>query len=195
MKEAEFVRGETEFAIVRKLVGECFSESTHLPEQVFSPEFVDFSFEEFDWAMSSDFAKSINILCSSSGDDSCFMLVTDPDPVDYFKREFDWFGCLDVPAKIKGDEYWSLLSDHPWGEAADSMLANSEKLVWVPRSRSWAIWGARESGLVVLAKRNKHGISWNDASWALNSVLPNSFRTRIVPAEFKEKLLRNFVCA
>lgn len=193
MSKPEFVSNEELFYSFKSIVEECFLTKAQLPDQVFRPGFDNFSFDEFDWAMSGDFWPVLQSLCLSSGDDSCLIAVIDPDPVGYFKYNFDLFSWINISMDIDQRDYWDLLNKCPNDNKADSILANSEKVVWVPKSKSWAIWGERSSGLLVLGKKHlSEGGEWNGARWVLSSVAPNIFRNRIVPEEFEKKLLANF---
>jgi hypothetical protein len=86
-----------------------------------------------------------------------------------------------------------VLSVHPESSPADSFLANSEKVVWLPHSAMWAIWGKRSYGVCVLAVRNCMQISsWHSVDWALRNCLPNNFKDHVVPDDFAARLRCNF---
>lgn len=133
-----FIRNTREFEesrqeIEKTLTNEC------LPGRVFHRDFRWFAFEEFDWAMSGAFWPIMQELAQASGDISLLMAVLDPEPEGYFKKEFGYYNWVNIPISASRDDYWELLSDHPESSPADSFLANSEKVIWLPRSAKWAI--------------------------------------------------------
>lgn len=169
-----------------------------LPEQVFNDRFRQFLFEEFDWCMSSEFWPCLQELARASCDTIVMLAVLVPDPDNYFLKEFGYFNWADLPISMSASDYWGMLNAHPKDCPADSVLANSEKVVWLPHSGEWAIWGERSRGICVLGKRNQcliegisHGL-WRNSDEALNGLLANGFDGRVVPSRFAEKFRFNF---
>jgi hypothetical protein len=188
-----FISDERLFASSKANVEKCFRLKEQLPSQVFQEGFIRFEFEEFDWAMSSEFWLSIQDLSRFSGDESCLVAVLDPHPSDYYKKEFGFFNWANLPVSASPDEYWSLLNQHPDGSPADSLLANSEKIVWLPQSGKWAVWGVRSSEVCILGWREAAApVVWHDVDWALKTAVPNCFRDRVVPQDFAERLRKNY---
>lgn len=192
-----FIQDAQRFNESRKDIEKSFLTDRSLPDQVFYSDFKWFAFEEFDWAMSgTDFWAAIQRLAQASGDTSLLMAVLDPEPESYFKKEFGYYNWANIPISASRDDYWELLNAHPESSPADSFLANSEKVVWLPHSAKWAIWGERSYGVCVLAVCERMQIgSWHDVDWALKTCLPYSFKNRVVPAEFAASLRLNFGAA
>jgi hypothetical protein len=188
-----FIRDTQAFEVGKQEIEKTFLINECLPERVFREDFGWFAFEEFDWAMSGEFWPVIQELAQASGDTSLLMAVLDPEPEDYFKKEFGYYNWANIPISASRDDYWELLNAHPESSPADSFLANSEKVVWLSHSAKWAIWGERSYGVCVLAACERMQIgSWHDVDWALKHYLPNSFKNRVVPAEFAASLRLNF---
>ena len=186
---ALFMRDAKAFVTARTGVEKSFLLKESLPSQVFQSGFNWFAFEEFDWALSNEFWPSIQKLAIASGDSSLLMAVLDPEPEGYFMKEFGYYNWADVPVSISQDDYWNLLNVSPEGSPADSVLVNSEKLIWLPHSAAWAIRGERSSGVCVLAARERAQIdSWHGVDWALKTCLPNNFPDCVVPPEFATSL-------
>jgi hypothetical protein len=197
--ETQFLRDARTFEERSKQLRNVVLVDRCLPEQVFHDQFHRFAFEEFDWAMSSEFWLCLQELAQVSCDTLVLMAVLDPDPKDYFLREFGYINWADIRTSMSASDYWNLLNAHPKDSPADSVLANSEKVVWLPHSGKWVVWGERSRGVCVLAARNRgllEGIScgsWRNADKALNGFLANSFKDRVVPSGFAETFLFNFL--
>ena len=166
-----------------------------LPEQVFEDRFNCFVYEEFDWAMSEDFWATLQVLARESGDESLLISILDPDPVDYYKKEFRYYNWALISAASTADEYWTLLNDCPEESPADSMLANSERIVWAARSGAWVVWGERSLGICILAcldGKLAKSVSWHDLDWVLRDILPDLFRGGEIPTGFTNQIRGNY---
>lgn len=184
-----FIKDLDVFNRAKTRVEKFFLPQASLPNQVFQRDFSYFEFEEFDWSLSAEFWLCIQKLAIRSRDSTLLMAVLDPEPAGYFYKQFGYYSWADVPASISQDDYWNLLNVSPAGSPADSVLTNSEKIIWLPDSAEWAIWGERSSGVCVLATRGSaRGNSWHSLDWALRACLPNSFANRVVPHDFETSL-------
>lgn len=193
MQSSPFITDHRLFASCKAEVEKACRLDEQLPGQVFHESFIRFAFEEFDWAMSSEFWSAIREFSRSSGDEACLIAVLDPHPVSYYKKEFGFFNWAILPLSISADEYWSFLNWHPDGSPADSLLANAEKVVWLPPSGKWAVWGERSLEVCVLGCREyaRH-TTWHDVDWALRTAVPKCFRDGVVPQEFVIRLRQNY---
>ncbi|MDA8140412.1 MAG: hypothetical protein M0036_17330 [Desulfobacteraceae bacterium] len=165
------------------------------PAQVFMKKFNRFVFEEFDWAMSEKCWSTLQDLARKSGDKSLIISVLEPDPVDYYKKTFGCYNWAIISSSCTSDEYWMLLNHHPEESPADSMLSNSERVVWAARSGAWALWGERSLEICVLACSEINVgefATWHDVDWVLYDILPGRFRDRVVPAEFIKQFRENY---
>lgn len=193
MERGVFLEDLHQFAPRKREVEACFRIEQSLPEMVFHESLRCFRFEEFDWAMSADFWPSVQALCQSSGDASLLIAVLEPDPLNYYRKEFGYFNWAELSASASSEDYWTLLNRFPNESPADSMLANSEKVVWLPPSKKWAVWGERSYEVCVLGGRDPAGFNlWNDFEWALETAMPNAFAGRVVPAGFAEQMRQNY---
>lgn len=193
MERVAFLDDFERFAIRKRDVEACFCIGKSLPERVFNESLSYFRFEEFDWAMSAEFWPSVQTLCQSSGDASILIAVLEPDPLNYYKKEFGYFNWAELPIVASSEDYWALLNHCPDESPADSLLANSEKVVWLPPSKKWAIWGERSFEVCVLGGQEPTTLDlWNDIEWALETGMPNAFAHRILPVGFGEQLRQNY---
>lgn len=188
-----FIRDVKTFDDSKRLIEKSFLINTLLPCQVFQSAFTWFAFDDFDWAMSGESWPVIQDLCNTSGDTSLLMAVLDPDPEKYYKKEFGYYNWVNVPSSISRSDYWGLINEHPECSEADSVLVNSETVVWLPQSANWAIWGERSYGLCVLGCSEPIQTDrWCSLEFALENIIPFNFRDSIIPGEFSESLRSNY---
>jgi len=193
MEDGAFIQDTERFAKWKTQVEDCFHIERSLPEQVFAANMTHFRFEEFDWVMSSNFWPQVQNLCERFGDSSLLIAVLDPDPLKYYKNEFGHVNWAEISACASSEDYWDMLNHFPKGCPADSLIANSEKIVWLPPSGMWAVWGERSYEVSVLGSQiTKISHLWNDVEWALKTALPYAFVDGVVPADFAEQLRHNF---
>jgi len=192
MTTIEPIRNENIFLNASSEIKEMFKTNQTLPKNPFLHFYEAFSFEEFDWALCSEFWTNIQKLALQSGDKYLLMAVLNPDPINYYKKEFGYYNWSIIPTAASESEYWQFLNHHPEESPADSIFINAEKIVWLPQSKSWAIWGERSFELCVLGHQtNIEASTWKDINWALETI-PNCFQNRVVPREFAETLRRSF---
>jgi hypothetical protein len=190
-----FIKDSHQFAAYRKQVDACFHIKASLPSQVFREKFIRFGFEEFDWVMSSKFWSTIQALCQTSDDTSLLLAVLEPDPTNYYKKEFGYFNWATFSTSASPEEYWDILNRCPDGSPADSLLANSEKVVWLPQSGKWAIWGERSVEVCILGCQTSEYCGWHSVDWAVEVAMPSAFRDGIIPPEYAERFRRNYGAA
>ncbi|MEI5907051.1 hypothetical protein WAK64_08275 [Bacillus spongiae] len=148
--EKFFIKDDNEFELLKEKVMTIFNEKINLPEQVFSQEFGNFKFEEFDWAMSGEFWKTLKKLAVHTNDEFVLTAVIEPNPVDYFHKEFKYYNWIKMSIDLSTDNYFELLELGPEESPADAVLYNSYTVVWLSPSMKWAIWGEREYGICVI---------------------------------------------
>lgn len=183
-----FIHDDQIFSAVRKGVSSAVDLERALPDRPFRKSFESYSFEEFDWALSAEFWSSAKALARTSGDQAIIMAVLDPDPVRYFKAAFGFYNWAKLSVDLDKDDYWAFLNQAPAKSPADSVLGNSERIVWLPPSEQWVIWGERSSGLCVLASNQGHqSVPWKSLAWA-QSMCPEG-----ETSSFAQKLQLNFV--
>ncbi|WP_052516608.1 hypothetical protein [Paenibacillus popilliae] len=191
------IKTDSQFQKVSALAYEIIDCKSRLPGQVFRGPFNQFHFEEFDWAMSEDFWPCLQQIAAKSQDPYMLMGVIEPHPVNYFYQKFGCYNWFELPPTMSGDDYWSVLGLAPTGSSADSLLFNSDVVVWLSPSKNWAIWGERTHGLCVLATRNttdstRVNHSWLSADEALQGIIPMHFSSGIVPTNFARALRVNY---
>lgn len=188
-----FVEDEFIFNKCQKIIEKIFRSNVDLPFDVFRNQFDWHGFDEFDYAMSADFAKELYRLSLLSGDDQVLMMVLDPDPVAYFREKFGYYGLTVLETAELSGNYWQLINMAPKLSPADSVLFNSRKVVWIPLSGKWAIWGDRNLGLCILGSAEYFPAGeWKSVEWALQSAVIYSFRGKHVPEFFQTQLRESY---
>jgi hypothetical protein len=160
-----FLHSKADFEFWHGSVASVVNDRLRLPNQPFVKPFNKYSFEEFDWMMGDSCWPSLVNLATVSNDTKILLAVLDPDPAQYYKAEFNYYNWAIVPVDIDKNTYWSILNLTPENSPADSVLANSEIVVWLPQSLRWVIWGERSSGLCVLGSEIDT-LAWKDVDWA-----------------------------
>ncbi|WP_342493038.1 hypothetical protein [Bacillus sp. FSL W7-1346] len=152
MKRLEdlFIRSEKEFKFYQNLVDHVFDTNKELPQQVFRKTFDCFLFQEFDWALSDDILPTIKELSTVTQDREFLTAVLQPDPIDYYLKEFGYYHWLKASVNISGEDYVNALWMHPKGSIADNIITNSNIVVWLAHSLQWAIWADRDMEICII---------------------------------------------
>lgn len=152
MKQLEdlFIRSEEEFKSYQNLVDNVFDQNKMLPQQVFRKNFDCFLFQEFDWALSDDILPTIKELSNVTQDREFLTAVLQPDPTEYYLKEFGYYNWLKTSVNISDEDYVNALWTHPKGYIADDIITNSNIVVWLSHSLQWAIWGDRDMEICII---------------------------------------------
>ena len=144
----------------------------NLPDNPFEISFKHYAFDEFDWALSGDFWRAISKLIVRYEDESVLVAVCDPSPRE-FKEAFGYYNWAKLPASLTVTDYWDFLNIAPEGNAADSILATCEEIMWISSSGQWAVWGERKAGICVLGSKDiPKDSDWKNIEWVIET-FPN----------------------
>jgi hypothetical protein len=133
-----------------ELINLVFDRGRRLPEIVFSRKMKNFCFFEFNSMITPEFMSTLRKITEHFRDDRVFVTVLDPDPVEYFFREFGHCGAFQMSSKSTNDEYFDVLAHEPPESPADALLYNSNIITWTASGNKWAMWGERDTGIGVL---------------------------------------------
>ncbi|MGN7326642.1 hypothetical protein [Bacillus pumilus] len=152
MKQLEdlFIRSEKEFKFYQNLVDYVFDTNKELPQQVFRKTFDCFLFQEFDWALSDDILPTIKELSTVTQDREFLTAVLQPDPAEYYLKEFGYYNWLKASVNISSEDYVNALWTHPKESIADDIITNSYIVVWLSHSLQWAIWADRDMEICII---------------------------------------------
>ncbi len=180
-------------------LGQVAMTGRRLPNQVFRFPVAGFIFVGFTEIPGDEFWTLARSLAHQSEDARITVAVLDPDPDDYFHKEFGEFGVIELAADASADEYYAELSKPPPGWEADSLDVNSELLVWFGDNGRWLIWGERSLGVAVVGCRDGFNPSLTaspplrflNAATALEGLISSEYR-RAVPTEWGREFLSNY---
>lgn len=194
-----FITKIDDFKKYSELIENVIKSPSDLPERVFSDEYNKFFFEEFDWAMTEEFSRSLKQLLVGTNEPYLLIAVLEPNPSEYYFNEFGYYNWLKMPYDVLDVFYFEVLEHSPEGSIADSILYNSQKIVWTVPTAKWAIWGDRDYGVCILGctedfhiKSEQSIKSWKTVEGALNSWMKLSFKNQNIPEEFKLQMISNY---
>jgi hypothetical protein len=175
-----------------------------LPGMVFRAGYVGFVCIEFDIFCGEEFWRFLSSLAAASGDAMVYCIPLVPDAVDYFLREFGAMGGACVASHESSENYFTALAQAPVNSPADSILDNSEVLVWFGGSMQWIIWGERNLTVSVLglssgfapslvALGKTAGVELFSPERALSQLMAANFPDRMVPDRWAAQFLQNYV--
>ncbi|GGJ65704.1 hypothetical protein GGR02_000606 [Anoxybacillus voinovskiensis] len=198
--ETLFVREKKEFNKLIGIASDTFYIENRLPKQVFREQFNYFLFEEFDWAMDKDFWSIIQQLSKETKDDYVLAAVLDPNPVEYFYKEFNYYNWMKLPVNLSPDEYLDVLELGPEESPADAVLYNSYTVIWLPPSMKWAIWGERSYGVCILGFQDVNNSAdllpilknWRSIDETVLSWVGLNFVNQQLPQEIANTLFLNY---
>ena len=183
-----------------KFVNDVFCINNKLPEKVFNDSYCNFLFEEFDWTMSSGFWNIIKNIATITNDKHVITAVLNPHPVDYYYKNFKYFNWAEIPVEFEGDVYCEFIEKAPKLSEVDSIIYNSNTIVWTSPTSQWGIWGERSCGICIIAF--KKGVemenilpvlqNWQPVEKAIESWISVNFKGQKVPDGFKQRIISNY---
>lgn len=198
--EKLFITEKKVYYDILKMIGKVFRIDNEFPGQVFQENYNDYLFEEFDWLMSSESWEVIKSLAQRSNDENIILAVLDPKPINYFYKEFGYFNWGKLPINLTDEEYFKFLEFSPKDSIADSILYNSNIVLWTSPSLKWGIFGQRDYETCVLAFNKESHFndslqflrSWHKVEESLALWVPNTFQNQKIPKVFSNNLLKNY---
>ena len=145
-----FIHNKKDFNEISNFIEKIFKLNKSLPENVFSSQFSNYKFNEFEWLMYDEFWNFTKKLNNITGDSSIIISVIDPDPIEYHFKYFNFFNTVKIPIEFSAEDYQSVLDFHLPGSKADAIIYNSNVIAIFPISKKWAIWADRSYGIMVL---------------------------------------------
>lgn len=190
---SKIIDDTNQFEKALRLVSNVFNSEERLPNQVFKLPFQNTVIIDFDHAMSSYFWNELEKLTDICEDSFVIMAVLEPDPVNYYYKEFSKYNWCLFQKGTTVDEYWKTLKESPVDSPADAIVSNSEVVLWLPSSMKWAVWGERSYGIGVLGFNEVSDYtseSWFTMDRAITDLVSLNFRDNTVPEEVTSKLMK-----
>lgn len=192
-----FIKDQTEYLSLRKLLDIIFDFSNELPDQVFRPEFNQYFFIDNAIAIGGNFWKIIQPLASATKDETIIFSVIDPDPFERFYQEFGYINCGILPISFDKYQYYGFL-----GYNNDQIIGGSNVAVWASPSLKWGIYGDFSLETSILAIRENADIdldlavdpAWGSLDDALDIWISQIFShsNMVVPKIVEEPLRKNY---
>lgn len=195
MNQSKFIKDKNNFEEALYRVKQTFHYEQRLPNQVYKVPFQKNVVFDFDDVMSHVFWYELEKLMNVSDDSFVIMAVLDPDPVDYYYKEFSQYNWCILQKGLTADGYWDMLEKGPEESPADAILFNSEVVIWLSPSRKWAIWGERSYGICILSFNDDAINDFENELWftmeqAIADLISLNFRNYTVPEEIISKLMK-----
>ena len=186
-----------DFIKTKETLSNVFDINKRIPQQVFRNIFSNFLFEEFDWAMTPEFWNTIQQLSRASNDNHVIIATLDPDPQNYFYKEFAFYNWFKLPTTLSDINYYSILKEGPKESPVDALLYNTEVVIWCAPSMKWAIWGERSYGICILGFSKDSNVivpqgMWRSAHEALDDLIEANFKDQKIPKDFSDALILNY---
>lgn len=89
-----FIQNKEEFSRILNSIQKVFKLDSSLPENIFTDQFTNFKFNEFEWLMDDEFWEFTQKLNGITGDNSITISVIDPDPIEYHYKNFKFFNTV-----------------------------------------------------------------------------------------------------
>ncbi|MGH6848633.1 MAG: hypothetical protein ACREC0_14730 [Methylocella sp.] len=187
-----------QYPAARQKVESIFYVKRCLPEQVFIRSYGFQLLCEFEFAMS-DVLEVFRKTRSPLEGDTILWSVIEPDPINYFYKQYHKINAFYFKGNITKKEYISLRWRNP-GNEADAIQFNTGIETYIPGSLSWAMWGERSSEITVIGLDDPALVEsliadkgyWMDAETSLRRFARMPFMDQKVPEDFRRALIANY---
>ena len=201
MKRSPFVESFEDFNQIVEHMSKIFHLNKTLPSQVFREGYRSFNIIDFDPMMNGDFWYVLQACAEQAGDKEINMLLCQPDPVNYYYKNFKRYGALNFDISATAADYSDALRAEPPGSPADAFETNSFVWTWCGDSMKWGFYGVREVpeiGIGATAIRDFNwprveGISWFNVEDSIDNLVSVVFRGHELEFhEFTDAFRRNY---
>lgn len=195
------IQSRQHFEFVMERLKTIAKTERRLPQQVFQGSLNHTSCFEFELFSGPEFWGLVQNIARTYADTRIVVAVTDPDPEGYFYKEFGEFGAVELDVDLDADGYFNSLAAFPDGWPVDSILQNSECLVWFGEGSRRLIWGERSVGIAILGTQDlldvqslarSAGAQVFTAPDALSNLISLNFRDERISEEWAREFLKNY---
>jgi len=120
-----------------------------IPKRVFKSLNWQCAFCSFDLCFSPSLLHSCASVCKTTRDERFSIVMIDPDPVNYYFKEFGRFGAVTLTPNDSIDLAWSIFEEDPGDSPADALMYAIRRFVVLGPSMRWAVWGSRDDEVIV----------------------------------------------
>ncbi|WP_082281728.1 hypothetical protein [Leptospira kirschneri] len=135
------------------LFEEVFFLNKRFPQNIFKYKFSNYTFIQFNETMTQEFWDEIRSW-NSKNTKEILIAVVEPDPVEYYFREFNCYNMIKLSKTSSYSEYLQRLFEEPPNSPADSIFSNSFVIGWLSDSLEWAIWGERSLEFCIIGSND-----------------------------------------
>jgi len=191
-----------DYPAARDKVDGIFYSERELPQQVFRHSYRFYLFHEFESAMW-DFAECLQHCRPIQAQETILLYTLRPDALEHYYKIFQTLGAFLFKGTISKSEFYRKRAKNPGKETIDegnAITFTSDIELFIPESRSWAMWGDHDWDITVLglddAELVFHLVEengyWLDAETASATIACQAFRNQIVPESFSRPLIANY---
>lgn len=194
----------TDSKVARTMIQEIESlvkRRSELPDLVFHEIFTEFmalSFDDF----FVDFCQRAHSVTQAFGESGWTFGVIEPDPEQFFYKQFSTYPFLEVKSSDECRDYESLLWK-PFGDnPADSIDSIGTIMIAYPTSHKWVVYAHKEYEIGIVGCQDEDVMKifkpayGNDRVFAIkeaiSEILGNLFKDHSVAKDFEKKLLINY---
>lgn len=200
MSEHGVITDRDRYASIILNMAAVFDLDARIPNQVFKKRAGDSLFCEFDAILSPDFWPTFCAMARWHGDQWVELVVLEPDCDAYYSK-YQFYPAVSLSVEASADDYWAAIGYEPPGDTYASMAITANVVTVTGASGEWGCWGERETEVAVfhgfpdLSSRDEWRARFGpflEASEALESYFPWTFRGRAAPASFAAMLTANY---
>lgn len=191
-----FIDNQLAFSECKKVVDSFFNLNKEFPDQVFKKNNLNYLFSEFDLVLSEDGWESIEKLAIMANDQSILLAMVDD--LEFSKKFFlkhHYFHWAKIPVNFSKDDYWKVLKETFGLQEGEDIETLANKIVILPDSFSWMIYGERETELSVLGfcpSINFEDDDWLPLGTDVFEKASVAFPRQTIPEKFIENMMRNY---
>jgi hypothetical protein len=120
-----------------------------LPLKVFTANISSYSFLAFDGLFMRDFFERLIRFCKLNGDGHFYLATSDPDPLGYYFKHFEFFGAFKFELNDLADDFVSAVNDFPIDSPADALIHRADRLDFFSSNGKWRLPGDRDAQIAV----------------------------------------------
>jgi len=132
-----------------------FKANTSFQNNIFTQDYGNFLFFEFDYIYTNDYFHGIQSLINET-EGKCFTFYTlSPDPEKYFHENFNKYSVSIISQEDSYKNYVDFLHRSP-GNVADSLINNAETIAFFSAQSLWGVVASKEWEIGVVGFRNSY---------------------------------------
>lgn len=144
-----FIKKSSDFELIRGVASTVFDLRQRIPGRICRLPCAISCLFDYDQVTAGSFWPMLRSLALLHDEREIQISVVEPDPVEYFHREFGLYSAFRLGMDATSDEYWDALAEGPPGWEADALRYRADVWVAVGPSKNWGLWNDRDTGISV----------------------------------------------